>query len=251
MKYLNSLFILTIIFSCSKNESKKIVENNCNNIMEVYDYHPFENPIYQNTATLTYNSDGKIKNIVGQRLSKAEYTYYNDSIVLKATSMNGMDNGQVYYLDNLQRITRKKYGNEDFQYNSEGYLISYKKPYEYNGQILGYAQYFLVWQSGNLIRVYTNDQNASIRDVVFEYYNLPNQNLLGYNSPFYYSNILYDRNSFYLLNTSYYGKQSKDLLKSSIINGIYNQATDIIYQSDATARIISLGYSYKFKYQCP
>lgn len=250
MKYLISLLILTVVISCSKNKSTDTVETNCNNLVEVLDYNPFGNPAYQTTATLTYSSESKIKTVIGQGSSKSEYTYYNDSIVLKATDMNGANIGQVYYLDNLQRVKRTKYANEEYQYNTEGYLISYKQPYGNNGQTLGYTQYYLIWQNGNLTQVYTNDQTVSRKKVTFQYYNLPNQNLLGYNSPFYDGSILYDRNSFYLLNTSYFGKQSKDLLKSSTLNDT-NQSADIIYQSDVTGRIISLGDFYKFKYQCP
>lgn len=250
MKYLITTLLLTLFISCSKNSTPDTTENSCNKILEVLDYHPNGSPTYQTTATLTYNSDGKIKTVTGQGLNNSEYTYYNDSIVLKAKDINGVDIGQVYYLNNQHRITRTKFANEEYQYNADDYLISYKQPYGNNGQIFGYTQYYLTWQNGNLTTVYTNDPNVSRKKVTFQYYNLPNQNLLGYNSPFYDGSILYDRNSFFLLGGLYFGKQPKDLLKSSNLNDI-NQSGDIIYQSDSNGRIIDLAGFYKFKYQCP
>ena len=250
MKYLIPALLLTLIISCKKSSTSNTPEISCNSIVEVLDYHPYGNPTYQPTATLTYDSQGRIKTVTGQGANRSEYTYYNDSIVLKATDINGVDIGQVYYLNTQHRITRTKYANEEYQYDIDGYLISYKQPYGNNGQIYGYTQYFLTWQNGNLTSVYTNDPNVTRKKVTFQYYNLPNQNLLGYNSPFYNGSILYDRNSFFLLGSLYFGKQSKDLLKSSSLNDI-NQSGEIIYQSDLNGRIIDLAGFYKFKYQCP
>lgn len=250
MRYLIPTFLLTLIISCKKSNTSNTPEISCNNIVEVLDYHPNGNPTYQTTAILTYDSQGRIKTVTGQGSSRSEYTYYNDSIVLKATDINAVDIGQVYYLNTQHRITRTKYANEEYQYDIDGYLISYKQPYGNNGQIYGYTQYFLTWQNGNLTSVYTNDSNVTRKKVAFQYYNLPNQNLLGYNSPFYDGSILYDRNSFFLLGDLYFGKQSKDLLKSSNLNDI-NQSADIIYQSDLNGRIIDLADFYKFKYHCP
>jgi len=128
-------------------------------------------------------------------------------------------------------------------------MISYKQPYSDNGQITGFIQYYLTWQNGDLISVYTDDANASYKNISFLYFNLPNQNLLGYNSPFYSGKILTDRNSFYLLNGPYFGKQSKDLLKNVTFNGI--QYNDITYQSDSRGRIIKSSDFFKFTYKCP
>ena len=250
MKYLIPVILLISFFSCSKNSTPGTTENSCNRIVEVLEYHPSGRPTYQTTATLTYNSDGKIKTVKGEGFNSSEYTYYNDSIVLKAKDINGVDIGQVYYLNNQHRITRTKFANEEYQYDGDGYLISYKQPYGNNGQIYGYTQYYLTWQNGNLTAVYTNDPNVSSKKVTFQYYNLPNQPLLGYNSPFGSGSILYDRNSFFLLGGLYFGKQPKDLLKSSKLDDM-NQWGDIIYQSDLKGRVIELATFYKFKYQCP
>ena len=250
MKYLIPTVLLILFISCSKTSTPDTPENSCNRIVEVLDYHPNGSPTYQTTAALTYNSDGKIKTVTGQGLNNSEYTYYNDSIVLKAKDINGYDIGQVYYLNNQHRIKRTKYANEEYQYDADGYLISYKQPYGNNGQIFGYTQYYLTWQNGNLTSVYTNDQNVSRKKVTFQYYNLPNQNLLGYNSPFSDGSILYDRNSLFLLGGLYFGKQPKDLLKSSNFNDI-DQSGNIIYQSDLKGRIIDFAGFFKFKYQCP
>ena len=250
MKYLFPVIFLICFISCKKNNTPDTTNNSCDRIVEVLDYRPNGSPTYETTATLNYNADGKIKTVTGQGFNNSEYTYYNDSIVLKAKDINGVDIGQVYYLNNQHRITRTKYANEEYQYDGDGYLISYKQPYGNNGQILGYTQYYLTWQNGNLTSVFTNEQNVSRKKVTFQYYNLPNQSLLGFNSSFYNGSILYDRNSIFLLAGLYFGKQPKDLLKSSNINDM-NQSVDIIYQSDLKGRITDLAGFRKFKYQCP
>lgn len=247
MKYFIPAFFLTLFASCSKNKNSDTTK--CNRIVEVLDYHPYDNPTYQTAATLFYDADGRIKSVEGVGLNKSEYTYYNDSIVLKATDIYGADIGNVYYLDNLQRVTRTKYANEEYQYNADGYLTSFKQPFGYNGQVTGYTKYFLKWQNGNLMEIYTDDQTVSNKKVTFQYYNLSNQNLLGYNEPFYIGQLLSDRNSTFLIGGLYFGKQSKDLLKSSSFNDT-NQSADTPYQADSIGRIIGIGDFYKFKYQC-
>ena len=247
MKFLLFALSLTILTSCSKNNNSTSTQDTCNKIVEVLEQ---QNYTYQTTATLTFDGQGRVKTVLGQGQNKTDYTYYNDSIVIKATDIYGVDITSVLYLDNLHRVIKTKFSNPEYTYNNEGYLISYKQAYGNNGQIFGYTQYFLTWQNGNLTLLYTNDANASMKKVTFQYYNLPNQNLLGYNSPFFIGDILYDRNSFFLLEGLFFGKQSKDLLKSVNFNDT-NQSSDIGYSSDSTGRIINSGSYYKFKYQCP
>ena len=241
---------MILITSCSKNNSPGTTVNSCDRITEVTGYYPYGNPNYQTIAAVTYDNDGRIRTVIGEGQNRSEYFYYNDSIVLKATDIYGVDIGQVYLLNNAGRVSRTKFANEEYTYNADGYLISYKQPYGNNGQINGYTPYFLKWENGNLTELYTNDPNVSKKKVTFQYFNLPNQNLLGYNSPFYLGQILGDRNSFFLVGGPYFGKQSKDLLKTIVFNNI-NQSPDIIYRSDTKGRIIAFGDFYTFKYQCP
>jgi len=74
----------------------------------------------------------------------------------------------------------------------------------------------------------------------FTYYNEPNQDLMGYNSPLYIGNVIMDRNTFYLIKAGFFGSQSKNLLNAGIT-----------YQYDSSGRIISEPGEYSFVYQCP
>jgi len=246
MKNLLLLFLPCFMLSCSKNNAPTPKTNDCNEIVEVIQGGEC---CYYTAATLTYDANQRVKTVTGQGLNKTEYTYYNDSIAIKATDINGNDISALLYLDHLHRATGSKFFSAAYTYNADGYMISYKQPYGDNGQITGFIQYYLTWQNGDLISVYTDDANASYKNISFQYFNLPNQNLLGYNSPFYSGKILTDRNSFYLLNGPYFGKQSKDLLKNVTFNGI--QYNDITYQSDSTGRIIKSSDFFKFTYKCP
>jgi len=245
MKNLSVLLLLSLVLSCSKNNTTKTATNDCNEIVEVMQGGEC---CYYTAATLTYDANQRIKTVVGQGLNRTEYTYYSDSIGIKATDINGNDISGTIYLDNLQRATGSRYFKGAYTYDADGYLSSFKKPYGNNGQVTGYTQYYAIWENGDLISVYTNDLNVSTKSITFQYFNQPNQNLLGYNSSFYVGEILQDRNSFYLLNGSFFGKQSKDLLKSINVNG--SQSNDITYQSDSTGRIIKASDFYKFGYKC-
>jgi hypothetical protein len=244
------VFLFTLFVSCSKEDTDSNAVNSCDKIVEALSYHPYENPNYQTTATIQYDEKGRLKTIIGGGQNKSEYTYFKDRIELKATDIFGDDISITYYLDNAQRVIRTSYYNNDYKYNADGYLIAYKQPYGYNDQINGYTQYYLKYENGNLIEVYTPDQNVSRKKVTFEYYNEPNQDLMGYNSPFYTSNIIYDRNTFYLLQGGYFGKQSKNLLKSVDYHEGY-PIWPIKYGYDQKGRITKIEEGYIFKYQCP
>ncbi|MEO6539515.1 MAG: hypothetical protein ABIN74_00940 [Ferruginibacter sp.] len=248
MKTIRLIFIGVFLISCSKDLTDNSVPG-CDSIIEVLSFHPNGNPNYQITATFTFDQSGRIKNVKGEGLNKSEYNYYKDSIVLKATDINGIDISEVYYLDNLGRVSRTKIANKDFEYNAAGYLIAYKQAYGNNGQVFGYTQYYLKYENGNITEVYTNE-NVSRKKVTLQYYNEINQDLHGYNSPFYASLVIGDRNTFFLLKDQYFGTPSKNLLKSTVFNDITNSG-DIIYQYDLKGRITMLGSSYKFNYQCP
>jgi hypothetical protein len=86
--------------------------------------------------------------VQGQQLNQSTYTYYNDSIVLTATDIYGVNIGTTYYLDNQHHVTRTRDADFDFQYNADGYMISCKLPYGNNGQIMGYTPKFLAYTNG-------------------------------------------------------------------------------------------------------
>lgn len=249
-RYLIALLSFASFISCSKNNTDDPATGPCDRIIEVLDYHPYEVPQYQTTVVFTYDEKGRIKVAKGSGQNKAEYTYYNDRIELKATDIYGVDISRIYYLDNSGRIKRTDVADEAYTYNSEGYLISYKQYHGYNGQITGFVPYYLKWENGNLAEVYTTDQTVSQKKVAFQYFDSENKNVAGYNSPFYIASILGDRNSFFLLQAGFYGKQSKNLMKNVNFNdGGFSDATT--YHYDSKGRIIGLSQYYKFNYQCP
>ena len=208
------LSALLLALSCSKgNEQEK--QDNCDNIVEVLDYHPYENPVYQTTAIFKYDDQGRIMSVKGVGQNIAEYTYYNDSIVLVAKSYDGKDISETYYLDGKKRITRTKRYNYNYKYDSEGFLISYEAPYGTTpGQIDGYVPFNLRYEEGNLVEVYTNRPDLSQKHVTFTYYDEENQDLQGYNSPLHLSQVIYDRNTFFLVKAGFFGRQSKNLAKT-------------------------------------
>jgi hypothetical protein len=146
--------------------------------MEVLEYHPVTNS-YEPIVDIVYDAEGKIKNTKKQGLSQANYTYYNDSIKLDATDILGNDISTTYYLDNKQRIIKTDFFNYDYTYNDDGYLVSFKQPYGYNGQITGYNKYYLTYENGNLKEVYSDLGNGYTKQITMEYYAEPNQILMG------------------------------------------------------------------------
>jgi hypothetical protein len=248
MRYFLTAIILILIVACSKNKPEDQQADPCNNILEVLRYQPYGTPTYQTTASLTYDDQGRIKTVIGEGSSRSDYTYFNDRIVLTAKDIFGNDISTTYYLDNMQRVTRTNYYDYQYTYNSDGCLISYRQPYGNNGQITGFTQYYLKWEDGNIAEVYTNDANIADRKYAFQYYIEPNQNLLGYNSPLYISNVVGDRPSFFLIGSNFFGKQPKNLYKTLIKNDVYNGT--VTYQYDAKGRISSIKDVYQFNYKC-
>jgi hypothetical protein len=250
MKIICYLAFLTFFISCSKKDGTEKPENVCDRITEVLSYRPYDNPQYQTTATFTNDEQGRLKSVKGEGQNTSEYTYYNDRIELKAKDVFGNDISATYYLDNAKRIVRTKSYDNDFRYNAEGFLTSYRQPYGTNGQINGYTQYYLKYLDGNLQEVYTNDPNVSRKSVTFSYYDEPHQEMSGYNSPLYLSDVIYDRNTFFLIKGGFFGKQSKNLLKSVDHHQGY-PVTNIEYTKDAKGRIVNTKEGYSFIYQCP
>jgi Domain of unknown function (DUF4595) with porin-like fold len=248
MKHFLFVLFLFLFISCSKSKDQPV--NTCDQITESYDPHPYGN-LGPPTAIFTYDDQGRVSYVKGQLQNQASYTYYNDSIVLTATDIYGADIGTTYYLDNQRRIIRTRDYDWDFKYNTDGYMISCKIPYGNNGQITGYTPKFLTYTNGNLTEVTTTDPNAVPQKISFGYYDEPNQNLMGYNSPLYISGILGDRNSFFLISGGYFGKQSKNLYKTLDWNSVYYPPGSVSYLKDSSARIVEMQQGFSFKYRCP
>jgi hypothetical protein len=231
----------------SKEETTKV--DPCNQIIEVLDFSPYRTPNYQTTAALTYDGEGKVKTVKGNAQNATEYVYYSDRIEIKAKDFFGDDISDTYYLDKNKRIIGAASYNYDFKYNAEGYLISFKKPYGVTS-IIGYNQFYLKYENDNLTEVYTEDVNVSPKKASISYYPEANQDLLGYNSPLYISNVIYDRNTFFLIKAGFFGKQSKDLFKGiDWHDGFSYGSTN--YTKDSKGRITKINEGYMFKYHCP
>jgi hypothetical protein len=73
---------------------------------------------------------------------------------------------------------------------------------------------------------------------------------MGYNSPLYIGQVIGDRPTFFLIKKGFFGKQSKDLLKTVDYHDGYTGGS-ITYQYDSTRRITTIQDGYQFRYQCP
>jgi hypothetical protein len=244
--------LMPIIFltsSCKKNSEKTANIDPCNQITEMVQFYPYGNPQYQSEAVFTYNENGRLSTVKGQGQYTVEYVYHSDRIEMKAKAISGDNITNTYYLDKNQRVTRTAGDNYDYKYDANGYLISYQQPYGSTG-ISGYTQYFLKYENDNLIELYTNDPNVSKKKVTFTYYSEPNQDLMGFNSPFFQSSVIYERETFFLIRGGFFGKQSKNLLKGVDPHDGYGERI-VKYTKDSKGRIINQNEAYTYRYQCP
>jgi hypothetical protein len=251
MKHFTFPAFFFLFLACSKStENKSTPVDTCDQITQAFDPHPY-GPLGPPTAIFTYDDQGRVSHVQGQLQNQASFTYYNDSIVLTATDIYGGNIGTTYYLDKQHHVTRARDADYDFQYNGDGYMISCKLPYGNNGLITGYTPKFLNYTNGNLTEVTTTDPNAVPQKISFGYYDEPNQDLNGYNSPLYISEILGDRNSFFLIRGGYFGKQSKNLYKSLDWNSPYYPPGTVSYVKDSAGRITAMQDGFSFTYRCP
>jgi Domain of unknown function (DUF4595) with porin-like fold len=248
-RFILPVFLLLVACSKSK-ENKSAPVNSCDQITEAFDPHPYT-ALGPATAVFTYDDQGRLTHVQGQLQNQSSYAYFNDSIVLTATDIYGVNIGTTYYLDNQHHVTRTRDANYDFQYNADGYLISCKLPYGNNGQIIGYYSRLLTYTNGNLTEVTTTDPNAVPQKISFGYYDEPNQDLMGYNSPLYISEIIADRNSFFLIREGYFGKQSKNLYKSLDWNNPSYPPGTVGYAKDSSGRATAMLDGFSFTYRCP
>lgn len=238
------------ILACKKKNDSKPAVDPCDHIVEVMYYSPYVAPTWQTTATVEYDTQGRVKHIKGEGYNTSAYAYYNDRIELTATDINGTDIGLTYYLDAKGRIKGTSVFNYRFTYDNEGHLISYWAPFGNNGRITDSAFYTLKYENGDLIEASTTRQNMYNQKVTFAFYDEPNQDLLGYNSPLYIAGVIGDRNSFYLIGAGFFGKQSVHLYKSVDFHSQYSQGGTVSYEKDTKGRITTFVGAYKYKYQC-
>jgi hypothetical protein len=240
-------FCSTLVLSCNKDDGKPDVEPAapCDRIEKVVRYGFVSN----DTTFITYDDKGRVSHIKAGGKNEATYTYYKDSIVVKATDNIGIDISRTYFLDIRGRVRRTSYYDNRYTYNYSGYLVGFRQPILENAQFATWADYTLTWKNGDLVEMYTTKANAANRKVNFKYYDEPNQQLLGYHQPLYLGTVLGDRNTFYLIAAGFFGKQPAHLLKNVGINDQWD-AADITYTKDANGRVNATKYM-GFGYQCP
>ncbi|HEX6426528.1 MAG TPA: DUF4595 domain-containing protein [Niastella sp.] len=240
--------VLTL--SCSKDkDSGTPPVDPCDNILKVEQYNYYGN--LQPWATIEYDEKGRVQHVTGEGLNASTYAYNKDNIVLTATDIYGANIGLTYFLDANGRVKGTSYFDNQFTYNADGYLVSFRQPYGNNNQIYGSTLYTLKYENGDLTEIFTTE-NVSWKKINFKYYDEPNQDVLGYNQPLYIGGVLGDRNSFYLIKAGFFGKTSAHLYKTLAINDAWSNG-QIQYTKDAKGRIkstVGVG-GYSFTYQCP
>jgi hypothetical protein len=187
-----------------------------------------------------------VKYIKSQGQSFLAYTYFNDKIVLKAKDYSGVDIGITYYLDANGRIKGTSLFDNQYTYNEDGYLVSFRQPIWGITNLIGYDLYTLKYENGDLVELFspTNVNNGKIN---FKYYDELNQDLLGHHQPLYM--MLENRSSYFLIGAGFLGKQSAHLYKNYALKDIWAD-TEIKYTKDAKGRITSSNV-YTFSYPCP
>lgn len=247
-----NLFLLVVpilLYSCVKKNGGSSAPNPCNNITQAFQY-SLSGP--QLTATISYDAQGRITEVVGEGQNHSVYTYYKDSIVLKATDIYGGDLSETFYLDGNQHILRSNLYDYNCQYDADGYLISYSLPVSNGpGDPISYIPYTLSYSNGNLVEVKTTAAPVSLADLTFSYYDKPNQDVLGYNSFLYVSELIGSRQDFFLIPGGFWGKDSKNLPDSIHFHNIYYPDGNFVYQNDSSGRISVIPEDISFTYQCP
>jgi hypothetical protein len=233
-------FCSILLLSCKKNNDETPVYS-CDQITKVI-FDNFIDPL----ATIVYDGEGRVKYIKNDGKSSLAYTYFNDRIELHAIDYNGDENGLTYYLDANGRIKGTSLFDNQYTYNDEGYLVSFRQPYGTSTHIIGYDVYTLKYEKGDLVELFS-PTNVTVKKVNFKYYDDLNQDLLGFNQPLYM--MLGNRSSFHLIGSGFFGKQSTHLYKTYALNDIWSDY-QIPYTRDGKGRITSQS-DYDFEYYCP
>lgn len=240
-------FCAVLAWSCKKGNDKPDVEpvEPCDRIEKVVLYGFGGN----DTTFITYDDKGRVSHVKAGGQNEANYTYYKDSIVVKATDIFGVLKNRTYFLDIRGRVRGTSFFDNRYTYNNSGYLVRFRQPVIENNQMAGWVDYTLKYENGDLVEMYTPKPNLPYKKVNFTYYDEPNQQLLGYNQPLNIGTVLGDRNTFYLINAGFFGKQSAHLYRTVGINDSWTEP-DMYYTKDTKGRIIAVKYQ-GFEYQCP
>jgi hypothetical protein len=234
-------FCSTLILSCKKNKDGKKNIDPCDQITKVI---LKVNPagVLHTLGVIEYDEGGRVKYVKVSDWESLTYTYFKDSILLvKETTYNGLY-PITYYLDANGRIKGTSLFDNQYTYNEDGYLTSFRRQSSDSTNQMGYDNYTLKYENGDCVELIST--NKYHRKVNFKYYDEANQEMSGYyHTPFILDNIknYYDE---YLIGAGFFGKNSAHLYKN------YREGTDIKYNRDAKGRITS-SIVHIFEYQCP
>lgn len=245
---LSAFITLLSLTSCSKSKDidSSMPDNKCDYLKEMIIIDYFGKGMVN--STITYDSKGRVIFVQGEGKNKAAYRYTSNTIELDATDIFGEVEKKTYQLDQNGRITGSSYYNYQCKYDSEGHLIEYRAPSTYNDEIVGYVHFKLSYENGNLTKIAREDLNYAIYLTYYE--DKPAQEVMGYLSPLYQGGIIGDRNQFYLIQAGFFGKGSKNLIRSRTDGSNGYPMPDFRYQFDSKGRVIKYGDNYAYKYQC-
>lgn len=240
---LTALVCCMIIISCSKDKSGAIPENKCDYIKQMVLYNYLGNP--SDWTSITYDNEGRVATVSGGGSDLCTYKYTKTTIEAHSTDINGKKETKIYNLDNQGRITKAS-DKSEFRYNNEGYLIVYKSPVTNNGEHVGLSNNTLTYDNGNLVKIQGENGTVNGSKITFTYYDKPVQELMGYNSPLL--NVIGLRNEFILIQAGFFGKTSRNLMKTYRYDDEYPR-DDIKYEYDSKGRISKM-QDYKVVYNC-
>lgn len=257
MRLVRPIFVclaVALLSACSKNSEDQ--ENtpppppvdSCNNIIEVQQYYPVALEHWQALFKLDHDSQGRVS--VMEIGVPVHYEYFKDKIVQSNIDGYGNYNSIVYSLNEKGLITGHNYFDHHYTYNADGYMISFRQPYSNGaGGASGYHSWQLRYENNNLVEA-TTDADISKPIINLEYYDEPNQDFAGYNSPVAAVGAIGASDKYILVKGGFYGKQSANLLKMVNVHDVY-PPEPIQYHKDSKGRITQMGGDLKVIYQCP
>lgn len=226
---------MTVILSCSKKDAP---QGDCNQVVQVFEALPEGAIAAEPFATLTYDDSARVSTVSGPGWEKRKYTYYKDSITVRTVYESGAVRQNTYWLDSEGRVVSSRAADYRFRYNAEGYLVGFQQHNGKYNQDSRYIPYTVRWEEGNLAEVSSVDPDAVVKQMFFNYYPQPHQELVGFNSPLWEGRVFSDWDLLYLVPGGYLGKSSRHLLRAAR------------YEFDDKGRAVTMADRWAFRYGC-
>ncbi len=249
MSLLISIFYL---FSCSKEKQEPAESiDKCDKVTEVLEYKPYGQQPYEARMKFSYDALGRIEIANGFEAGRGitQYKYYKDRIEL-TLDFYGNIKTTTYYLDKNNLIVRENEKDTFFFYNKEGFLTSFRMGIGYEDDINNYIEYKIEYENGNLSRVYTVNPDVDFKGLTFTYYDTSAQDIIGYIDPIKFGVLGGTHFISYLISGGYFGKRSKNMLKSAAMIDRDFYVSPNQFKMDQKNRIVEWTEAYKFSYAC-